>query len=193
MLAEATSTPTPTFYAEVVSQTAGDPHLNWCLQCGTCGGSCPSGADMDHTPRQLFAMINADMKPQVLRSNAPWYCVSCYYCVTRCPQDVHITDLMYALKRLAIQEGYYQESSAADAPDFSETFIELVENYGRSFELGLATRYHLKHHPFGMFKMAGLGLGLFRRGRLALTPRRIDGIAQLQTILQKARELGGEA
>ncbi|MBK6710249.1 MAG: 4Fe-4S dicluster domain-containing protein [Chloroflexi bacterium] len=50
-----------------------------CIQCGTCGGSCPSGQDMDHTPRQLFAMIRADMRDEVLRSNTPWYCVSCYF------------------------------------------------------------------------------------------------------------------
>lgn len=193
MTAEATSTDKPTFYDEVVRLTPGDPHLNACLQCGTCGGSCPSGPDMDHTPRQLFAMINAGLRPQVLRSNTPWYCVSCYYCVARCPQDVHITDLMYTLKRMAIAEGHYQESSAADAPDFSATFIDYVENYGRSFELGLATRFHLRHHPLGAIKMAAMGLELFRKGRMNLTPPRIQGIDQLKAILDAARTIGGEA
>lgn len=193
MTAEATSTDETTFYDEVVRQTPGDPHLNACLQCGTCGGSCPSGPDMDHTPRQLFAMINAGLRPQVLRSNTPWYCVSCYYCVARCPQDVHITDLMYTLKRMAIAEGHYQESSAADALDFSATFIDYVENYGRSFELGLATRFHLRHHPLGVMKMAAMGLELFRKGRMNLTPTRIQGIDQLKTILNAARAIGGEA
>lgn len=193
MTAEATSTDKPTFYDEVVRLTPGDPHLNACLQCGTCGGSCPSGPDMDHTPRQLFAMINAGLRSQVLRSNTPWYCVSCYYCVARCPQDVHITDLMYTLKRMAIAEGHYQESSAADAPDFSATFIDYVENYGRSFELGLATRFHLRHHPLGAIKMAAMGLELFRKGRMNLTPPRIQGIDQLKAILDAARTIGGEA
>ena len=110
--------------------------------------------------------------------------------MVRCPQDVHITDLMYTLKRMAIKDGLYQESSAADAPDFSETFIDFVEQYGRSFELGLATRYHLKHHPIGAVKMAGFGLGMLRRGRMDLTPHKIDGIDQLKTILAKAKEIG---
>lgn len=179
----------PTFFEEVVAATPGDPHLEACLQCGTCGGSCPSGPDMDHTPRALFAMIAAGMRDTVLRSNAPWYCVSCYYCMERCPQDVHITDVMYTLKRLAIKEGLYRESSAADAPAFSETFIDYVESYGRSFELGLATRYHLRHHPLDVMKIAPIGLGMLRKGRLDLTPRRIDGLEQLQAILAKAREL----
>ncbi|RME42067.1 MAG: heterodisulfide reductase subunit C [Chloroflexi bacterium] len=180
----------PSFMEEVIAQTpGGDPHLSLCVQCGSCGGSCPSGPDMDHTPRQLFAMIEAGMKQEVLKSNTPWYCVSCYYCMVRCPQDVHITDIMYTLKRLAIREGLYQESSAAEAPDFSETFIDLVENYGRSFELGLATRYHLRHHPLGAVKMAGFGLSMLRKGRMDLTPNRIKGIDQLKAILARAKAL----
>jgi len=147
---------------------------------------------MDHTPRQLFAMIKAEMRDEVLRSNTPWYCVSCYFCMVRCPQEVHITDLMYTLKRMAIKEGMYRESTAADIPDFSETFIDYVQSHGRSFELGLATRYHLRHHPLGMVKKAGLGLELIRRGRMDLTPKRIKDIDQLHAILAKARELGGE-
>jgi heterodisulfide reductase subunit C len=149
---------------------------------------------MDHTPRALFAMINAGMRKQVLHSNTPWYCVSCYYCMARCPQEIHITDIMYTLKRMAIQEGLYRESKAAEASDFSETFIDLVENYGRSFELGLATRYHLRHHPLNAVRMATtIGMGLLRKDRMDLTPKRIKGIKQLKAILSKAKELGGAA
>lgn len=180
----------PTFFEEVVRATpGGDIHLELCLQCGTCGGSCPSGMDMDHTPRALFAMISAGMKKQVLTSNTPWYCVSCYYCTVRCPQEIHITDLMYTLKRMAINEGYSKQSTAAAAPEFSQTFIDYVENYGRSFELGLATRYHLTHHPLDMMKMAPMGWGMLRRGRMDLTPTQIKGIDQLKSILAKAKEL----
>ena len=81
-------------------------------------------------------MIRADLREQVLRSNTPWYCVSCYYCTVRCPQEVHITDVMYTLKSMAIREKLYDDSTA---PDFSQTFIGYVETYGRGFELGLAT------------------------------------------------------
>jgi heterodisulfide reductase subunit C len=184
-----------TFLDGVVAATPGsDPHLQDCIQCGTCGGSCPSGADMDHTPRALFAMIDAGMKDQVLRSNTPWYCVSCYFCMVRCPQEVHITDIMYTLKRMAIKEGLYKESSAPSAAGFSETFIGYVDNYGRSFELGLATRYHLRHHPLDAVKMAtGMGLDMFRKGRMDITPTRIKNHDQLKVILDKAKEIGGTA
>lgn len=179
----------PTFFDRVVAATPGDPHLEMCIQCGTCGGSCPSGPDMDHTPRALFAMINAGMIEKVLSSNTPWYCVACYYCMVRCPQQIHITDIMYTLKRMSIQEGLYQKGSAPEAPGFSQTFIDYVENYGRSFELGLATRYHLSYHPLDMMKMAPMGIGMLRKGRMDLTPKKIKGMDQLKSILAKAKEL----
>lgn len=189
--AAVSAAPTVSFFEEVVAATPGDPRLELCLQCGTCGGSCPSGPDMDHTPRALFAMIAAGMKEAVLRSNTPWYCVSCYYCIVRCPQEVHITDVMYTLKRMAIKEGLCRESTASEAPEFSRTFIDYVENYGRSFELGLATRYHLRFHPLDAVKMAPMAIDLFRKGRMDLTPKQIKGISQLKAILARAKELGG--
>jgi heterodisulfide reductase subunit C len=182
---------TPTFMDKVIAETPGDPRLEMCIQCGTCGGSCPSGPDMEHTPRALFQMIKAGMKDMVLSSNTPWYCVSCYYCTVRCPQEVHITELMYTLKRMAIQEGLYRESTASRAPDFSGTFIDYVENYGRSFELGLATRYHLSHNPLNMVSMASMGMGMFIKGRMDLIPTRIKSLKQLKAILAKAKQIGG--
>ncbi len=167
--------------------TAGVSRLEMCIQCGTCGGSCPSAADMDHTPRMIFALLRAGMKDAVLRSNTPWICVSCYHCVVRCPQEVHIVDVMYTLKGMTIRERLFQE---ATAPEFSETFVDMVENYGRSFEFGLATRHYLKHFPLRLSGMASMGLGMISRKRMSLRPRRIKGIAQLKAILEKAKTLG---
>lgn len=182
----ATQARAPTFFDEVIAATPGTPHLELCLQCGTCGGSCPSGPDMDHTPRTLFAMISAGMKEQVFRSNTPWYCVSCYYCTVRCPQEIHITDLMYTIKRLSVKEKGYEDSNAAD---FSKTFIYWVENFGRSFEIGLAGWHMIRHNPLGVFKIAGMGVGMVSRGRFAFTPTRIKEIDSLKAILSKAKEL----
>jgi len=160
--------------------------LSQCLQCGTCGGSCPSGPDMDHTPRALFALIKAGFEDEVLSSNTPWYCVSCYSCMTRCPQKIPVTDLMYTLKQMAIQAGHYDQGAVAK---FSETFIGFVEQRGRSFELGLATRYHLFHHPLQAFKFGALGLNMLRHNRLALRPKSIREMDQLQAILAQAKAL----
>lgn len=178
-----------TFLEQVIAATPGKCHLEMCIQCGTCGGSCPSGPDMEHTPRTLFAMIRAGMQDQVLRSNTPWYCVSCYYCMVRCPQDIHITDVMYTLKRMSVKLKKYDEATAAD---FSKTFIFWVENFGRSFELGLMSQHMLRHNPFGVFKIADMGVGMVTKGRISFTPKRIKGIDGLRAILAKAKEIEAE-
>lgn len=126
------------------------------------------------------------MREAALRSNTPWICVSCYHCVVRCPQDVHIPDVMYTLKGMAIDSKLYTDSTA---PDFSQTFVDMVENYGRSFELGLATRHYLKHFPLRLPSMAPMGIGMLSKRRMDLTPHKIDGINQLKNILARAKEL----
>lgn len=175
---------------EVSAATAGVSRLEMCIQCGTCGGSCPPAADMDHTPRMLFAMIRAGLREEALRSNTPWICVSCYHCVVRCPQDVHIADVMYTLKSMAIRAKLYEDSTA---PDFSQTFVDMVETYGRSYEFGLATRYYLKHHKKRLPDMAPMGLGMLTKERMSIRPKRIEGIGQLTAILARAKELEGVA
>lgn len=170
----------------VAADTPGGERLKLCLQCGTCGGSCPSGPDMDQTPRALFALLMAGDDETVLRSNAPWYCVSCYHCTVRCPQAIPITDVMYALRRASLRAGLADDT---DAPDFSETFIGYVEKYGRSFELGLATRYHLTHSPLQKIGHGPMALGMMFKDRLGLRPKRIEGLAQLKAILAKAKHM----
>lgn len=183
---KAGANPNLRFLEEVSAATAGVARLEMCIQCGTCGGSCPVSADMDHTPRLLFAMVRAGMRDEVLKSNTPWMCVSCYHCVVRCPQDVHITDVMYTLKSMAIRAKLYRDSTA---PDFSQTFVDMVENFGRSYEFGLATRHYLRHFPLRLPSMAPMGMGMLSKKRMSITPKRIDGIEQLKSILERAKQL----
>jgi heterodisulfide reductase subunit C len=175
-----------TLLEEVASRTAGVSRLEMCIQCGTCGGSCPSAAIMDHTPRMLFAMLRAGMREEALKSNTYWMCVSCYHCVVRCPQNVHIADVMYTLKSMAIQAKLYQDSTA---PDFSKTFVEMVEEFGRSFEIGLASIHYLKHFPLRLANMTPMGMGMLSKKRMSLLPKRIKNMDQLNAILKRAKEL----
>ena len=174
------------FLQEIIADVPRGEQLVHCLQCGSCGGSCPSGPDMLHTPRTIFAMISADRREDVLKANTMWYCVSCYLCTVRCPQEIPITEIMYALKRLAIAEGTYGDT---DAPALAKTFTDFVESYGRSFEFGLASRYYLFNKPLAMLKMVPMGLQMFTRGRMSLRPNKIKQIDQLRKIISKAKEL----
>lgn len=177
-----------TFLEEVIEATPGGERLVHCLQCGSCGGSCPSSGDMEFTPRTLIAMINAGNRDAVLAANTMWACVSCYSCTTRCPQNIPITDIIYTLKRMAIAEERYH---GTDAPALARTFTGFVDKFGRSYEAGLATHYHLlkRWKPIELLKMGPMGMKIFFRGRMAILPTKIRQIEQLQAIIRKAKEL----
>jgi heterodisulfide reductase subunit C len=177
-----------TFLDEVVEAAPGAERIVHCLQCGSCGGSCPSGADMQFTPRTLFAMINAGYRERVLTANTMWCCVSCYLCTTRCPQEIPITEIIYALKRLAIRDRLVKDTSA---PALAKTFTDLVEKYGRSYEVGIATLYLARNKPLSALKMGPMGLSMFAKGRLNVLPTKIRNVDQLRAIVKKAREIGG--
>jgi heterodisulfide reductase subunit C len=180
-----------TFQEEVIDATPDGERLVHCLQCGSCGGSCPSGGDMEYTPRTLIAMINAGDRDAVLAANTMWACVSCYFCTSRCPQEIPITDIIYTLKRISIAEHRYKHT---DAPALAKTFTDLVEMFGRSYEAGLGTGYHLlkRWKPIELVQMAPMGIRLFTRGRMAVMPTKIRQIDQLRAIIKKAKELSAK-
>jgi heterodisulfide reductase subunit C len=113
-------------------------------------------------------------------------CVSCYFCAVRCPQEVHIPDVMYALKSIAAREGRYPDSTA---PDFSRTFVANVRRFGRSYEVGLVAQHYLRHFPLRIPGMAPAGMGMVASGRMGLLPHRIRGLRGLRAILDRAAEL----
>jgi heterodisulfide reductase subunit C len=180
------SVPDSAFLLEVERAIPGDSGLRRCIQCGTCGGSCPSAADMDHTPRQVFALIRAGQRDRVLDSNTAWMCVSCYYCAVRCPQEIHIPDVMYGLRAMSGREG---RSPVRAAPSFSRTFVSNIHRFGRSYEVGLVARHYLRHFPGRIPGMAPVGMGMLAKGRMGLVPKRIRDVRGLRAILDRAAEL----
>jgi heterodisulfide reductase subunit C/quinone-modifying oxidoreductase subunit QmoC len=99
-----------------------------------------------------------------------------------------VTDIMYALKRISLREGM---ATTTHAPALARTFTGLLDRYGRSFEMGLATQYYLFNKPLSMLKMGPMGMRMFTRHRMSLRPTKIRQIDQLKAIIEKARELGG--
>jgi Fe-S oxidoreductase len=85
-----------------------DPQQDWqrefdlCIQCGMCGGACPLAFAMDHTPRRAIYLAREGLLEQVLQSNTPWLCVSCYNCTVRCPTGLKISDVLFPALRDAV-------------------------------------------------------------------------------------------
>ena len=176
-------------FIDKVYSIPGGEKIRDCLQCGSCSGSCPTAPFMDYSPRRLFAMIRAGMKKEVLESTTIWLCSSCYTCYVRCPQEIQITDIMYALKQIAIEEGVSSKGSSAQ--EMVKIFASLVDKYGRNHEPQLMTRFLLKTNPLGLLDNAMIGLSLLRHKRMPTFPRKIKNIAQLKKIIKKAEEMEG--
>ncbi len=173
----------PRFIHEIEKIPGGERIID-CIQCGTCSGSCPTSSLMDYTPRRLFAMIRAGLKDEVLGCNTFWYCTSCYNCTVRCPQQIKITDIMYALKRLALESGGH---GGGNARVFYKTFVDIVERDGKSFEPELMTRYMLATNPLSMLKSSTLGMKLLKHKRFPLRRHTIKAREDLKKIIKKAK------
>ena len=147
-----------------------------CIQCGTCSGSCPLAESMDHAPRELFALLRDGEVQAVLASNTPWYCVSCYQCMVRCPQEIPVADIMYVLKQMASERGL--APAGHKLPDLYRAFSREIEAHGRVSEALIMARYGARH-PIDMLGKARLGLKLLARRRLELIPRNISNRTNL--------------
>ena len=178
------------FKDEVAAQ-AGMAHLDltYCFQCGVCSGSCPTAERMEYGPRRILQMIRLGLSDTVLRSHDIWICVSCYSCAARCPQNVQVPNIMAALRNLAITRGLAKDREAT----FSRAFMSVLQRYGRMYEPELLLRYYTAEvGPAALLKQAGIGLAMFRKGKIALRPERIENSDELGEICMRLRGRGGD-
>ncbi len=178
-------------FVEEISAIPGGEGIRLCIQCGTCTASCPNADRMEHTPSQLIAMARADMRDEVLSSNAMWFCLSCYLCTVRCPRGIKQTDIMHALEGLAFSKGLSNKHTTT--PIMYKSFNQFVLNRGRLSELWLMVRYYLRTNPLRALGMLPVALSLFSHGRLSIKMEKLtpEGIKQLRAIIHKAESLGG--
>lgn len=173
-------------------QVKGIPHgekIKECIQCGTCTGACPVSYMMDITPRETVALFRAGRIEDILQSRTIWLCASCYMCRVRCPSGILVTDMLYALKRLAMDKKIYPSNFPVYA--MSQAFIDNIYKYGRNFELGLGVKYLLKAAPVKLLSGAGFGLTMMLKGRMSARPKTIKKIHEVRAIIDRANQLEG--
>ncbi|NLH18097.1 MAG: 4Fe-4S dicluster domain-containing protein [Phycisphaerae bacterium] len=159
----------------------GGRSIDKCIQCGTCTGSCPTSNLMYFSPRQVLAALRAGMLDQVLKSNTPWFCTSCYSCAVRCPAKIPFTDVMYELKRMAVKQGSYPRRDPASA--MVRSFSEVVRRYGRNAEAILVGKYYLRTNPLKILGQVPMVIKLLAKRRMAFFPHKIKGIDGLKKML----------
>jgi len=94
----------PSFKDRVAAQPGGEG-IQACFGCKACTSVCPI-EEIDHRydPRKIIRMALLGMKKEVLESDFIWLCSSCYGCHEVCPQNVRFTEVMFAIKNLAVEE-----------------------------------------------------------------------------------------
>ena len=58
------------FLKEVEANVEEGEWVKMCMQCGVCAGSCPLGKDWAHPPQEIFMMIRAGKRDEVLQSES---------------------------------------------------------------------------------------------------------------------------
>lgn len=117
----------PDFEKEVEKMPEAEK-ITSCFQCGVCSGSCPIVFAMDYTPRQIAEMIHLGLKNEVLQSSTIWLCSTCYMCYERCPQGVKLTEVLNAIKNLAVKEGHR-------VPPVYEKMVSSLLKTGRIYDV----------------------------------------------------------
>jgi heterodisulfide reductase subunit C len=115
------------FRTEIVSEPGGERFMR-CFSCGTCVAGCPVAEMTDqYNPRRIVRMALLGMREKVLTSEFVWLCSACHTCDERCPQDVHIPDLMNAIRNIAVREGHVPTAFRLQA--------DLLRDHGRLYEI----------------------------------------------------------
>jgi heterodisulfide reductase subunit C len=156
--------------------------ISRCFQCDKCATGCPMALHMTQTPNELFHAIQLGDRT-ALASNTFWFCVSCYTCSVRCPNEIDIAHVMDSLRELALETGY--KPALPQARDFHKIFLACVRRSGRVSELELMARYNVKLRK--PFQRLSLGWALFRKGRLELWLRRKPELRKLFSRLKELR------
>lgn len=92
-----------------------------CIQCGRCTSSCPVAKVVrEHNPRKLMEMTILGLRSEVLEGQLPWYCLSCFTCLDRCPQGGDVGEVMFAIRNLTAKQGNIPEGILVQARSLYE-------------------------------------------------------------------------
>jgi coenzyme F420-reducing hydrogenase delta subunit/formate hydrogenlyase subunit 6/NADH:ubiquinone oxidoreductase subunit I len=60
----------------------------------------------EYNPRRLLRKVMMDMRGAAFESPTTWLCSACDLCYPACPQEIHISGVIGAIKQLAVEAGY---------------------------------------------------------------------------------------
>ncbi len=169
-------------FAKYLNERTGE-NINLCFQCKKCSSGCPVSTFMDYMPNQIIHYARLGLKEIVLKSKTIWLCAACETCTTRCPQGIDLVKVMDSLKNIADRSGIKPGDSQVSA--FYHKGISNIRHFGRMYEAGL----------IGMLKIStgqltgdlGLGLKMFKKGKLKLLPT-FKGSRSMKNIFSRVKK-----
>jgi len=174
-------------FAEEMQERTGEPLLR-CYFCQKCTAGCPTAFAMDIKPAQVVKLIQLGQKDVLLHSSAPWLCIGCETCGTRCPNGIRLAPIMDELKYMALAEGVKPAEPTIYA--LHRSFLNSIALWGRVHEATMLAEYKMRlaamRHP-SVFADLPLGLTLFLKGKLRLLPERIKGMGQVKELYKRAK------
>jgi Heterodisulfide reductase, subunit C len=163
-------------------------NVNRCYQCGKCSAGCAVNEEMDYPPSVVMRMLQTGEEASyndILHSQTIWLCVSCQNCVTRCPMEIDIPQLMDYLREKALKKGVVNEQ-AKDIISFHKTFLDSIKYTGRLYEIGLIGGYKMR--TFHLLQDLDIAPGMFFKGKLPLLPEMVKNRRQMSAIFSKTKE-----
>jgi heterodisulfide reductase subunit C len=95
-------------FADQVRAIPEGEHLDVCFACGTCVSKCmiQQKVEPEYNPRRLIRMVMMGMREEAFENPTIWLCSACDLCYSSCPQEIHISQVIGAVKKLAVEAGY---------------------------------------------------------------------------------------
>ncbi len=102
------SSDTSNTFADRVRAIPGGEHLAMCYACGTCVSKCmiQQKVEPEYNPRRLLRLVMMGLEEEAFKSPTTWHCSACDLCYPACPQEIHISGVIDAVKQLAVEAGY---------------------------------------------------------------------------------------
>ena len=86
--------------------------VSYCYQCGTCTGCCPVSYTQEFSPRAIiYDLLNNPNPQEILKKNNLLACLTCNYCLARCPQNVNFGEFIRQARIELFNKGFRVEET----------------------------------------------------------------------------------
>lgn len=94
-------------FTDIVRSMPGGEYLELCYSCGTCTSKCMVQQKLEpsYNPRRLLRKAIFNLEEEAYDDLTTWLCTQCDLCYVACPQQIHISSILLAVRDLAIQAG----------------------------------------------------------------------------------------